>query len=46
MELQTIINNEIRDFINWFEEFLKNETISEGFKIFIIVKLVIILRSV
>ena len=46
MELQTIINNEIRDFINWFEEHLKDETISEEFKKFIIVKLVITLRSV
>ena len=45
MEVQTLIYNEINDFINWLEEQFKDENLSETFKMFLIVKLVITLRS-
>lgn len=45
MEVQTLIHNEINDFINWLEEQFKDENLSETFKMFLIVKLVITLRS-
>lgn len=46
MELQIMINEEIRDLIKLFEDLMKDEKVSETFKSFIIVKLVLTLRSI